>query len=242
MEIKACKRCGNNLPISEFYDVPTMTSGKDNTCKNCRREMKTGKRIADTLFCPVCKRQLPYYKFLPSKKGETGRMWCCKECYDNKPNISNNNFRKLYDNDFKELIYKHKRESRIRNFTHAMYIAARNRAKRKGIEFNIDETDITIPEIKLCIESGTMNWHYFKRERDTASHSVEKIEERLQRIGVGEQAAPLVLASHRRVGASQVDIHLLIAEIGSHGKHFARFVERRAENLRHEMRHSVVVG
>lgn len=159
MEIKACKRCGNNLPISEFYNVPTMTSGKDNTCKNCRREMKTGKRIADTLFCPVCKRQLPYYKFLPSKKGETGRMWCCKECYDNKPNISDNNFRKSYDNDFKELIYKQKRESRIRNFTHAMYIAARNRAKRKGIEFNIDETDITIPEIcpllEIPIEYGT---------------------------------------------------------------------------------------
>lgn len=159
MEIKACKRCGNNLPISEFYDVPTMTSGKDNTCKNCRREMKTGKRIADTLFCPVCKRQLPYYKFLPSKKGETGRMWCCKECYDNKPNISDNNFRKSYDNDFKELIYRQKRESRIRNFTHAMYIAARNRAKRKGIEFNIDETDITIPEIcpllEIPIEYGT---------------------------------------------------------------------------------------
>ena len=159
MEIKACKRCGNNLPISEFYDVPTMTNGKDNTCKNCRREMKTGKRIADTLFCPVCKRQLPYYKFLPSKKGETGRMWCCKECYDNKPNISDNNFRKSYDNDFKELIYRQKRESRIRNFTHAMYIAARNRAKRKGIEFNIDETDITIPEIcpllEIPIEYGT---------------------------------------------------------------------------------------
>lgn len=159
METKACKRCGNNLPISEFYNVPTMTSGKDNTCKNCRREMKTGKRIADTLFCPVCKRQLSYYKFLPSKKGETGRMWCCKECYDNKPNISDNNFRKSYDNDFKELIYKQKRESRIRNFTHAMYIAARNRAKRKGIEFNIDETDITIPEIcpllEIPIEYGT---------------------------------------------------------------------------------------
>lgn len=159
METKACKRCGNNLPISEFYNVPTMTSGKDNTCKNCRREMKTGKRIADTLFCPVCKRQLSYYKFLPSKKGETGRMWCCKECYDNKPNISDNNFRKSYDNDFKELIYKQKRESRIRNFTHAMYIAARNRAKRKGIEFNIDEADITIPEIcpllEIPIEYGT---------------------------------------------------------------------------------------
>ena len=40
-----------------------------------------------------------------------------------------------------------------------MYIAARNRAKRKGIEFNIDEADITIPEIcpllEIPIEYGT---------------------------------------------------------------------------------------
>lgn len=159
MEIKVCKRCGNELPLSEFYDVPTMTSGKDNTCKNCRREMKIGKRIADTLLCPVCKKQLPYYKFLPSKKGNTGRMWCCKECYDNKPNISDNNFRKTYDDEFKKLIYRQKRESRIRNFTHAMYIAAKNRARRKGIEFSIEESDIVIPDIcpllEIPIEYGT---------------------------------------------------------------------------------------
>lgn len=159
METKVCKRCGKELPLSEFYDVPSMTSGKDNTCKNCRREMKTGKRIADTLFCPVCERQLPYYKFLPSKRGDTGRMWCCKECYDNKPNMSDNNFRKTYDEEFKKLIYRQKRESRIRNFTHAMYIAAKNRARRRGIEFNIEESDIVIPDIcpllEIPIEYGT---------------------------------------------------------------------------------------
>lgn len=159
MEIKVCKRCGKELPISEFYDVPSMSSGKDNTCKNCRREMKTGKRILDELLCPVCNRKLPYYKFLPSKKSGTGRMWCCKECYSNKPNISDNNFRKTYDEDFKKLIYSQKRESRIRNFTHAMYIAAKNRASRRGIEFNIEESDITIPEkcplLETPLEYGT---------------------------------------------------------------------------------------
>ena len=152
METKICKRCHRELPISEFYDVPSMKSGKDNTCKNCRREMKIGRRIQDELYCPVCKRTLPYYMFLPPKKGNTGRMWCCKECYDNKPKISDNNFRKTYDREFKNLIYKQKRDSRIRNFVHAMYVAAKNRAKRRKLEFNIEESDIVIPNVCPLLE------------------------------------------------------------------------------------------
>lgn len=173
MDTKVCKRCGNELPISEFYDVPSMKEGKDNTCKNCRREMKTGKRIADTLHCPVCNRDLPYYMFSMSRKGKTGRMWCCKECYDNKPDISDNNFRKNYDEEFKKLIYTQKRESRIRNFAHAMFIAAKNRAKRKGIEFNIDESDIVIPEICPLLETPI---EYGDRTNYDRSPSLDRID------------------------------------------------------------------
>ena len=36
-------------------------------------------------------------------------MWCCKECYDNNPGISQNNYRKKFDSNFKNLIYSYKR-------------------------------------------------------------------------------------------------------------------------------------
>ena len=75
-------------------------------------------------------------------------MWCCSECESNNPGISKNNFRKSYDSKFKELIYSQKRSSRLRNFTHAMWKAA----KTRGIEFNIEESDIIIPEVCPLLE------------------------------------------------------------------------------------------
>lgn len=40
METKVCNRCGQELPIDEFYQVPSMKANIDNTCKNCRRELR----------------------------------------------------------------------------------------------------------------------------------------------------------------------------------------------------------
>ena len=86
-------------------------------------------------------------------------MWCCKHCHESNPGISENNFRKKYDESFKAKIYAQKRESRLRNFVHAMWKSAYNRAKIKGIEFNIEESDIIIPErcplLNIPLEFGT---------------------------------------------------------------------------------------
>lgn len=159
METKVCKKCGQILPITEFNQVPSMKEGFDNTCKNCRREMKGSIRTPSILHCPVCNRDLPYYKFIVARKSHTGRMWCCKECFGNKPNISDNNFRKEFDTGFKKLIYSQKRESRLRNFVHSMWKAAKSRAEKKELEFNIEESDIIIPEtcplLGIKLEFGT---------------------------------------------------------------------------------------
>ena len=147
MEQKVCNRCGKLLPIEEFYLVPSMEHGRDNTCKNCRRELKGRIRTPEILHCPVCGNDLPYYKFIIARKSHTGRMWCCKECYETNPGISKNNFRKKFDSEFKTLIYTQKRESRLRNFIHSMWKAAKKRAKERGLDFNIEESDIVIPKI-----------------------------------------------------------------------------------------------
>ena len=137
METKVCNRCGQELPIDEFYQVPSMKANIDNTCKNCRRELKGRVRTPDVLHCPVCNRDLPYYKFIIARKSHTGRMWCCKECYNSKPPISDNHFRARYDSNFRDMLFEQKRASRIRNFVHAMWKAAKDRADKTGLEFNI---------------------------------------------------------------------------------------------------------
>lgn len=68
---KICKRCNKEQPIDNFYKVPSMKDGHDNTCKTCRKELR---RLRDgveiiplvtegTLICPVCKQELPVDKF-----------------------------------------------------------------------------------------------------------------------------------------------------------------------------------
>lgn len=146
METKICNRCGNELPLSEFYQVPSMATSVDNTCKNCRRELKGRVRTPEVLHCPVCNQDLPYYKFRIARKSHTGRMWCCEGC-ESIATTSSNNFRKDFDPQFKDRIYQQKRDSRIRNFRHCMWKAAKTRAEKRGIEFNIGEEDIIIPDV-----------------------------------------------------------------------------------------------
>lgn len=179
MEMKTCKKCGNNLPVFEFFS-------NDNTCKNCRREARSGFRTPDILHCPVCNKDLPYYEFNPSKKGKTGRVWCCKCCETKNAGISPNNFRKNYDKEFRDLVYKQKRESRIRNFTHAMWKAAQNRAKRKGIEFNIEESDIIIPDkcplLEVPFEFGTKGNYSYSPSLDRIDNTLGYIKGNIQVI------------------------------------------------------------
>jgi hypothetical protein len=78
---KICKRCSKEQSIDNFYKVPSMKDGHDNTCKTCRKELR---RLRDgveiiplvtegTLICPVCKQELPIDKFDTYAKSKTGR-------------------------------------------------------------------------------------------------------------------------------------------------------------------------
>lgn len=42
---KICKRCNKEQSIDNFYKVPSMKDGHDNTCKTCRKELR---RLRDT--------------------------------------------------------------------------------------------------------------------------------------------------------------------------------------------------
>lgn len=186
MEQKICNRCGNLLPIDEFYQVPSMEQGRDNTCKNCRRELKGRVRTPNNLHCPVCSQDLPYYNFIIARKSHTGRMWCCKECYESNPGISQNNYRKQFDEEFKTLIYSQKRESRLRNFVHSMWKAAKKRAEQRGLEFNIEESDIIIPNncpiLEVPLEFGTKSNYDYSPSLDRIDNNKGYIKGNIQVI------------------------------------------------------------
>lgn len=118
METKICKHCNRELPMEEFGKNPGSKDGHINVCKRCNsKSCKT----PDKLFCPVCNKTLDYFYFDIAKKSKTGRSWCCKNCYSTLEITSDiRTVRRKYDSEFRSRINTHKRESRLRNYAHAM--------------------------------------------------------------------------------------------------------------------------
>ena len=77
----------------------------------------------------------------------------CSDCYKEHTLINGgqdkNYFRKLRIKlcpEYREEIQQQKKASRERNIEQAMLTSAKNRAARKGLEFNLELSDIVIPE------------------------------------------------------------------------------------------------
>ena len=147
METKVCKKCGKELPISEFGLNPLSKDGHINSCKRCR----CGYPKEDEIHCPMCNRTLPYYMF-DTIRGKSGRRWVCKECASSLPDGDLRALRKSLDPSYRDHVNSLKNESLRRNFEAGMWRAAKRRARIKGLEFNIEVSDITIPKICPILE------------------------------------------------------------------------------------------
>ena len=173
METKICNHCHRELPIEEFGKNPGSKDGHINICKRCNSK---NCRTPDKLVCPVCNKELDYFYFDISKKSKTGRVWCCKNCYSNLTITSDiRTVRRKYDEEFKTRVNKTKRESRLRNYVHAMWKAAKTRAESRGLEFNIEESDIINPEtcpiLECPIKFGTKEDYNYSPSLDRIDNS-----------------------------------------------------------------------
>lgn len=168
METKICKTCGRELPIEMFYKNPMSKDGHINSCKDCQREKRRLSNDSkvfqsidenEILHCPVCGKDLPASKFRVCGRSRTGRYWMCEDCQDYHKAINQgqdkNYFRKLrikVDPEYRKEQAEIDRKSRIKNFTTPMLNAAKLRAKKKGLEFNLTKEDLVIPEICPILE------------------------------------------------------------------------------------------
>lgn len=121
---KICKRCNKEQSIDNFYKVPSMKDGHDNTCKTCRKELR---RLRDGVkVTPIVTE-----------------------------------------------IQQQKKASRERNIEQAMLTSAKNRAARKGLEFNLELSDIVIPEKCPLLE---VPFHFGTKECYDYSPSIDRID------------------------------------------------------------------
>lgn len=163
---KICKRCKKEKGLEYFHKANTK-DGHDNTCKECRKEIRRLRNGTiplntdplSTLICPVCGKELPTNNFRPYSKSKTGRYWMCDSCYEyhKSLNISGdkNYFRKLRLRlcpEYREEVNAQKKKSRLNNFESAILQQCRRRARDKGIEFNLELEDIHIPEVCPLLE------------------------------------------------------------------------------------------
>lgn len=157
METRMCKKCGLIKPLDQFVKHPLVKSGYLFTCKSCngkarRKRVFSPNDSSDIKVCPVCNRELSIDRFRIYTKSKTGRYWMCEECYQHHSALTNgdkNYFRKLRLRlvpEYREEVNLAHSLSRQRRFAECMFGAARSRAKKRGLEFNIELSDIVIPD------------------------------------------------------------------------------------------------
>lgn len=164
---KICRTCKIEQDICNFKKNPMYKDGYETQCKSCQKASKAKKleeneNIPTHKICRVCKKDIDISLFGINKAYKDGYDTQCKNCRNIKAAIQrdkhresiNKRYVERYHNDeeFKnhriEIGKKSSKKSRSEHPEKWMIISAKNRAKEKGWDFNLEESDIIIP--KYC--------------------------------------------------------------------------------------------
>ena len=168
---KICRTCKKEQDICNFKKNPMYKDGYETQCKTCQKEIKKKKLIENDNIpkhkvCRICLVDKDISLFGINKAYKDGYDSMCKTCRNKKAKIQQDkhreNINKKYveryhaDEEFKkhrlEMGRKSSRKSRLNNPEKWMLSSAKARAKEKGWDFNLDESDIIIPEYCPILE------------------------------------------------------------------------------------------
>jgi len=129
--MKQCTCCKDDKPLDQFSPDRRASDGRMGQCRACRRERsrqayskgKGQPGPAGVLICSRCKEPKDCSEFYEDPRRTTGRQSHCAECQKSRL-----------------------RDSYRRNPVKYLLSAAKGRAKRAGLPFNLTEADIEIPE------------------------------------------------------------------------------------------------
>lgn len=166
--IKKCRTCKKQQEISCFKRNPMYKDGFETQCKSCQKEIKLRKleankdNVPKEKICRICKDMLSIENFGVNRSYADGYDTRCKKCRNKAAAIQRDKHReknnKKYvdryhsDPEFKSKRLKMSKKSFIKskknNPEKWILYSAKTRAKALGLEFNLEESDITIP--KFC--------------------------------------------------------------------------------------------
>ena len=165
---KVCRTCKEEKELSEFKRNPMYSDGFETQCKSCQKEIKNKRleenknNIPEFKVCRCCKIEKIISDYNINKAYKDGYDSMCRKCANEKAAIqrekhretTNQKYVKRYHSDpeFKkhrnEMSKKSSIKMRAECPERTMLYSCRSRAKEKGWEFNIEESDILIP--KFC--------------------------------------------------------------------------------------------
>jgi hypothetical protein len=156
--MKICKHCNIEKPLNDFVKTKLTLDGTISTCRVCANKQVRDRNFAVSLkekSCCQCNKIKLAEEFPKNKQLPGGLHSWCKSCCAEKHKNSGyakkyNNVRKQkIHNDpvFKAKINKQKQESRLRNIPSVLLKSCKDRALKKGLEFNLTLEDIVIPDM-----------------------------------------------------------------------------------------------
>ena len=194
-ENRTCIVCGKQWTV----EVRDRNKGKSKhcMCEDCRKSLTVaekqkyyrqheGKAILEERECLNCGHKwvvdVKIYKI-----GNLSRTACfCNDCNKLLSNWQKKAIMIEKVDGFKEKNAQSKRDSRLRNFVHSMWKKTQERAAKNGLDFNIEESDIVIPDIcpilEVPFEFGTQGNYPYSPSLDRIDNSKGYVKGNIQVI------------------------------------------------------------
>ena len=160
-EERKCNACGKTWVV----EVKKHHKGKSNHCfceecsktltpteKNIYYKTCEGSHIVENRVCLNCGKE---WKVLTAKDRigkKIKKHYFCGECSKTLTSWKKKKIMKQKREGFKERMYEEKRRSRLNNIQYYIWTKAKQRAEKYGLDFNIDVSDIQIPDICPILE------------------------------------------------------------------------------------------
>jgi hypothetical protein len=174
--MKTCKHCKEIKLLNCFVKTSLTKDGTTSTCKLCNSKRRLNKKYKVTITekkCFICK-EIKFSEEFPKNSGLLGGLHSyCKLC-SNIKNKKSEAYKKYgairkekihTDPIFRAKINKQKKESRLKNISSVLLKSCKNRALKKGLEFNLTLEDIIIPSmcpilLKPIIQGNKENYKF----------------------------------------------------------------------------------
>ena len=169
---KTCKKCKQTLSIEYFWKNPSIKDGYFNKCKPCASKVNTENAVKNQRFlnknlwtCSTCSKELELTSnnFYKRADSVTGFQHRCKKCFQKT----------------EAKVIRRKKKGDLKYFIKDLFFGAKNRAKRKNLDFNLTIDfllNLYVEQSGKCALTGIKMRHTILEGKIKTNISIDKID------------------------------------------------------------------